>query len=288
RCVDSAEDLDGYDDKDGCPDPDNDDDGVPDIDDQCKEAEDIDGWQDEDGCPDPDNDDDGVLDNDDTCPTDAGTAETNGCPDADGDGVGDNTDRCPDLAGPVKTMGCPDRDSDDVADLDDACPDDPKPNSEPVGSSDGCPKDVYVAEQGIEFDQFNQNIVFGTGQATIQSESFTLLATVAKLIIEHPEMGKVEIQGHTDNVGGAENNLALSQKRAEAVMKYLTGEGVQAERVTAKGFGQTKPIDSNRSPKGRANNRRVAFIIQSKAKPSGTGKALPKVATDRDLAGEPV
>ena len=115
-----------------------------------------------------------------------------------------------------------------------------------------------------------------------------MLDTVAKLIIEHPEMGKVEIQGHTDNVGGAENNLVLSQKRADAVMKYLTGTGVEAERVTAKGYGQTKPVDSNRSSKGRTNNRRVAFIIQSEAKPSGTGKALPKPATDQDLASEPV
>ena len=284
RCVDSAEDLDGYEDTDGCPDLDNDGDGVADADDQCEEAEDIDGWQDNDGCPDADNDGDGLLDADDACPTDAGDAETNGCPDTDGDGVGDHEDPCRDLVGPVETMGCPDRDSDGVADLNDTCPDEPKPASEPAESSDGCPKEVYVGTDGIEF---NQKVAFGTGQATIKSESFVLLSAVAELITAHPEVGHIEIQGHTDNVGGAGNNLALSQKRADAVMKYLLGKGVDADRLTAKGYGQTKPVDSNRSSKGRANNRRVAFVIESQANPGGTAQAVPKGAPDPDPAGDP-
>ncbi len=271
-CVDDAEDLDGNEDADGCPDLDDDHDGVADVDDQCDTPEDLDGWQDADGCPDPDNDGDGILDDSDACPDSSGTAEFGGCPDSDGDGIGDNDDECRDTPGAPEAKGCPDADSDGVADAVDSCPDQPKPTDEPVDMSDGCPKDVFVGAEGIEF---NQSIAFKTGSATIERSSFEVLAQLAELIKAHPEIIRIEIQGHTDNVGEADRNLALSQERADAVMKHMTVKGVHANRLSAKGYGQTQPIDSNRSAKGRARNRRVAFVILAQAEAAGASGASP-------------
>ena len=128
-----AEDRDGFQDGDGCPDWDNDDDGVADANDKCPtEKEDADGFQDEDGCPDPDNDKDGILDKEDACPNDAGgksaDPKTNGCPDRDKDGIVDKADKCPDQPEDVDGFedadGCPDpdNDKDGVADAEDMCP----------------------------------------------------------------------------------------------------------------------------------------------------------------------
>ena len=147
QCPELKEDIDGYQDDDGCPDWDNDGDGVPDEEDRCPlEKEDEDGFQDEDGCPDLDNDADGIPDLKDACPNEAGPTSAdpkqNGCPDRDGDHVADFVDACPDQAGPVnadpKQNGCPDRDGDAVADLVDACPDlAGPPNANP--QLNGCP-----------------------------------------------------------------------------------------------------------------------------------------------------
>lgn len=152
-CPTDVEDVDGFEDADGCPEVDNDKDGVKDADDKApNDAEDVDGFEDADGAPDldndadgtpdtedacplvaggtvtagcPDGDEDGVADKDDACPTAAGLAAFQGCGDADQDGVYDNTDACPDAVGPASTAGCADRDADGVADKDDACPDQP-------------------------------------------------------------------------------------------------------------------------------------------------------------------
>lgn len=118
------EDRDGWLDEDGCPDQDNDGDGIFDVMEECdNEAEDFDGWQDEDGCFDLDDDLDGVPDAKDTCPRIAGPPELDGCPDTDSDGLLDGDDQCPTEVGTFDTMGCPDRDGDGVPDKDDACPD---------------------------------------------------------------------------------------------------------------------------------------------------------------------
>jgi OmpA-OmpF porin, OOP family len=119
QCPSEAEDKDGHKDDDGCPDPDNDGDGLLDGVDQCpSDAEDLDSYKDDDGCPDPDNDGDGLLDAADQCPDQAevvnGYKDTDGCPDADtdGDGVFDDDDACPNTPGPIDGGGCPNLDID--------------------------------------------------------------------------------------------------------------------------------------------------------------------------------
>jgi OOP family OmpA-OmpF porin len=110
-------------------------------------------------------------------------------------------------------------------------------------------KDGYVSLQ-INFD---------TGKATIKADSFPQLDQVAAALKQQGALN-LEIGGHTDNVGSAEANLALSDARAKSVMTYLTGKGTPAARLTAKGYGQTKPVADNRTEEGRAKNRRVELV----------------------------
>jgi hypothetical protein len=153
RCPDEPEDWDGFQDGDGCPDPDNDGDGIPDVVDKCpNEPEDKDTFQDEDGCPDPDNDGDGIADLYDACPNEKedglGKRPTDGCPssteDADGDGIPDAVDKCPDEPedkdGFEDDDGCPDydNDGDGIPDAYDACPNEPE-DLDGFEDDDGCP-----------------------------------------------------------------------------------------------------------------------------------------------------
>jgi OOP family OmpA-OmpF porin len=84
------------------------------------------------------------------------------------------------------------------------------------------------------------------------------------------EIFLIEIAGHTDNVGPADQNRALSQKRAEAVVKYLVDKGVDKSRLIAKGYGPDKPIADNKDAKGKQKNRRVEFVILKSIKKQGT------------------
>jgi flagellar motor protein MotB len=149
RCPDQAEDKDGFEDADGCPDPDNDKDGIPDTEDKCpNEPEDMDQFEDSDGCPDPDNDKDGIPDKQDNCPLAAGPRETKGCPremlDEDGDEIPDHLDKCPnepeDKDGFQDDDGCPDpdNDGDGILDKDDRCPNEPE-DKDGFQDDDGCP-----------------------------------------------------------------------------------------------------------------------------------------------------
>jgi OOP family OmpA-OmpF porin len=105
-----------------------------------------------------------------------------------------------------------------------------------------------------------QGILFDTGKSDVKPESTPTLKQIAAAFKEHPEL-KAEIQGHTDNVGKADANLKLSQARAEAVRRVLTTEyGVNADQITAKGYGDSKPAADNKTPEGRANNRRVELV----------------------------
>jgi outer membrane protein OmpA-like peptidoglycan-associated protein len=234
-CVNDPEDLDGFKDADGCPDVDDDMDGVPDTLDRCpRESEDRDNVDDADGCPDPDNDRDGLLDAQDQCPNEPGSPPT-GCPsrDRDQDGVGDATDRCPDQA---ETRN-------DYLD-DDGCP-------------DRKPQRVEVTADQIVI---KQRINFATGKATILADSFGVLDDVAQAMKDYPNI-RVEIGGHTDNVGDDDQNQRLSKGRADAVFEYLLAHGVPAQRMMTVGYGETRPIDTNMTEGGRLNNRRVEFLI---------------------------
>jgi len=256
-CPAEPEDLDEFEDTDGCPDLDNDGDSIADIEDSCPdEPEDFDGFDDGDGCAELDNDEDQLADADDACPDEFGPNTTQGCPDLDNDGIADKDDTCKTEPGAAETDGCPDADNDLVPDFRDDCKTEPKPADEPAASSNGCPKNVYVTAVGFSFEG---KVEFSNGRSTIRSASHALLDKLAALMVANPQAGRVEVQGHTDNTGNADSNLKLSQARADAVRKYLVKKEVPEDRLLAKGYGQTKPTSTNRTEKGRENNRRVAF-----------------------------
>ena len=198
--------------------------------------EDIDNWSDDDGCPDPDNDSDMIPDTLDKCPNEPGDRSRDGCPvdDKDGDGIGDMRDRCPELPETVNEY------------LDeDGCP-------------DTAPPKITVTDTRVEI---GQSIQFKTGSAQILGISHDILRGVAQVLKDSPTM-KLRVEGHTDNVGDDTSNLQLSNRRAEAVRTFLIQAGVSADRLDYEGFGETRPVDTNRTKTGRSNNRRVDFVIQ--------------------------
>jgi outer membrane protein OmpA-like peptidoglycan-associated protein len=234
RCPDEPEDLDGNEDRDGCPESeDTDRDGLDDVRDTCPlEPEDPDGYADEDGCPEPDNDLDRVIDGGDRCPTDP----------EDRDGFQDE-DGCPE----------PDNDVDSFPDVTDACPNEPG-----IAEENGCPRvyqDVEVTSEGIII---RQQIFFEFRRAVIRPESFGILDTVAQVLRDFADI-TIEIQGHTDSRGNDASNDRLSQDRAAAVREYLIRAGIDPSRMTARGYGERVPIESNSTDDGRAANRRVEF-----------------------------
>jgi OOP family OmpA-OmpF porin len=225
--------------------------------------------------PPPDRDKDGIYDKDDACPDEPGVRssdpEKNGCPppppDRDGDGIIDRDDACPDLKGvhsedPTQNGCPPDTDGDGIRDDVDACPKEKGvPDTDPT--KNGCPKSVRVTEEEIVIlDQ----VQFKTGSAQILKASDDLLMQVAMVLAEHPEIIKIEVQGHTDNRGGKKYNMKLSDKRAASVVKWLTKKGnVDATRLTSHGYGMEEPLTDNDTPEGRQKNRRVQFKIVEKS-----------------------
>lgn len=105
-----------------------------------------------------------------------------------------------------------------------------------------------------------RNVFFATDKSDITSDSHSELNRLVNLLKEVPRL-KIELSGHTDNVGGKEHNMKLSQSRADAVRKYLIGKGISAARLTSKGYGPTSPIATNNSFEGRQLNRRTEFEI---------------------------
>jgi OOP family OmpA-OmpF porin len=309
QCPTVPEDLDNFEDTDGCPDLDNDNDTIPDDRDKCpNQPETVNGYKDEDGCPDdvpdrdkdgiqdaedkcpdqggkvirvkgpnygcPDSDEDGIPDSVDKCPNEKedtdGFQDEDGCPDPDedGDGVMDVDDECPQQPGTKENKGCPekDRDNDGIIDRLDKCPDKPE-NYNGYQDDDGCPdnKPTLVTQTGDAIE-IKGSIEFETNSDKIVgNKSFAILDGVAALMTHNMRIQQVEVGGHTDDRGGADNNMKLSQRRAEAVRTYLIGKGVAADRLTAVGYGQTKPIADNKSAAGRQKNRRVEFKILKQA-----------------------
>ena len=258
KCPDQAEDRDGFQDEDGCPDPDNDGDGVLDKDDRCPlEA----GVADNGGCADTDKDKDGVVDRLDQCPDVAGVAEFKGCqpPDTDKDGVIDSEDKCPAVAGLKALGGCPDKDGDGIPDAKDKCPDKAETKNG-FEDDDGCPDELPKAM--AKFTGVIKGINFKTGKDEIMKPSFKLLDKAVAVLKEFPSI-HMEISGHTDNVGDPAANKALSQKRAEAVTRYFIEKGITKDRLVPKGYGEEKPIADNKSKAGKTKNRRVEFAVLS-------------------------
>ncbi len=271
--------------------PDEDGDGVHDKKDKCPGTpkgatvdekgcpSDLDGdgvWNGLDKCPDTpkpatvdetgclsDTDGDTVPDDSDKCPgTPKGAkVDASGCPsDGDSDGVYDGLDTCPDTPAGAKVdaKGCPlDGDKDGVYDGLDRCPD--TPAGDKVDAA-GCslPKpapDPFAGRKSLVLE----GVAFGSSNATLSPESATALDAVAASLIEWPEV-KIEIAGHTDSQDDEADNLKLSQARAESVRDYLVSNGVDPSRLTAKGYGESEPIDDNATKEGRARNRRVELV----------------------------
>ncbi|MEO6954609.1 MAG: transporter [Polyangia bacterium] len=232
RCPDVAEDLDGFEDDDGCPEYDNDRDSIRDTDDRCPDAaEDFDGWKDDDGCPDADNDGDGILDVNDQCPDEAEDKKPpyphDGCPnpDHDDDGVSDSVDECPGV-------------KEDVDGVDD---------------QDGCPD--FAGQVRVVDDQ----IVLKTPIALDASGHISMagIATIDQLavVLAARATTKLRIEGYWDTRGEA--GIASSQAIAEAVRRRLVERGVAADRLVAGGYGLLG-----------APTRRVELHITNKAKPA--------------------
>jgi outer membrane protein OmpA-like peptidoglycan-associated protein len=156
----------------------------------------------------------------------------------------------------------PDRDGDGIPDVDDVCPDQPGP-----AENHGCPLSVkqLVIVSASRIDILEQ-VLFATGKARIERRSYRLLDQVAAVLLSHPDLLLVQVEGYTDDVGSPLRNLALSQARSQAVMAYLVRRGVPANRLRAAGFGESRPIGLNTTPEGRAANRRVAFkVLQTRS-----------------------
>jgi len=150
--------------------------------------------------------------------------------DRDGDGIPDADDACPDQAGTAANHGCP----------------------------PGIPQRVIVSATSLEI---LDRVHFATGRSRIEQRSYPLLDQVAAVLKSHPHLLLVQVEGHTDDRGSPTYNLLLSQARATAVLDYLAAKGVERDRLAAKGFGPTHPVDNNGTSAGRAANRRVAFTV---------------------------
>ena len=257
---------------------DTDEDGIPDNKDECPETFGLEQFN---GCP--DTDADGIKDSEDDCPNEAGPMENNGCPDSDGDGVLDKDDKCPNEAGVKELMGCPDSDGDGIADGDDECPneaglaqfngcpdsdgdgikdsEDDCPNEAGIEELNGCPRpEMPTVEEQEQLNAYAKTILFATNKSDIKEESEETLQDIIEILKKYPD-AKFAIEGHTDSVGSEAYNEKLSDERANSVLRYLVNGGIDKDRLTAKGYGESQPIASNKTGTGRQQNRRTEINL---------------------------
>jgi OOP family OmpA-OmpF porin len=160
--------------------------------------------------------------------------------DSDGDGVSDFFDKCPGTPSGVKVDGA-------------GCP-------LPVAATPAPVTKVFVTEEDRKIvREAIRNLEFDFGKATIRAHSFPSLNRVAQLLID--KNFSLKLAGHTDNVGSNDANMKLSKARAESVKNYLVDKGANASRIEATGYGETQPIATNKTAKGRQQNRRVEFTL---------------------------
>ncbi len=325
-CPTKPEDLDTFEDADGCPDPDNDHDGLADGSDRCPDiSEDRDSWQDDDGCPE-------MLTPVSVSVVDAKGMSIPGARVTIGDASGASGMQVDAPAGSVSVSATaidwlPFAESVQIAngppveiirvmkpeikggtldllvtrtdgsaieatwrlDADAALPATGGKASSKVAPGK---HDVHVFAEGfasvhqavtitlgqttmlslvlqpakvvlsaIRMDILDK-VFFETNKTTIKKQSFGLLDEVARVLIDHPEVEKVRIEGHTDTRGSDSGNLKLSDGRAKAVMAYLVKAGVAVERMSALGFGETRPLDPADTEIAWEKNRRVEFVIE--------------------------
>ncbi len=269
-------------------------DGVYDPDDECpNDPEDLDGFQDEDGCPDPDNDRDGILDSDDECPDDPedpdGFEDGDGCPDPDNDrdGIPDASDGCPDDPEDIDEFededGCPDpdNDGDGILDGDDACPNEAEVVNG-VDDDDGCPDEADIEVVGDNI-LLRDRVYFDFANARVRGRSWPMLAQIARLLQAHPEYLVVSIEGHCDEIGSDQVNQWLSERRANRVRDFLIERhGIDPDRLRVAGFGRSRPLVEGHTDEDRALNRRVEFRIVRVDRSLQRGHARPR--TDPEAA----
>lgn len=185
--------------------------------------------------------------------------------DRDADGIADPIDACPDVPGvaslELTKHGCPaDTDGDGIVDTADACPRQAGPKQADPKTS-GCPEAVRLSATEIVI---LQQVQFEVGSDRIAQASFPLLTQVAEAIKQNPDIVRVSVDGHTDDVGVAAKNLTLSQRRAVAVVRWLTEHGVDARRLESRGFGSRRPLVAEKTPAARSKNRRVEFLVKKR------------------------
>jgi outer membrane protein OmpA-like peptidoglycan-associated protein len=242
KCPTDAEDKDGFQDDDGCPDPDNDGDGIPDGADKCPgEAEDKDGFQDDDGCPDLDNDGDGIPDSADKCPMEP----------EDKDGFQDN-DGCDD----------PDNDNDGIPDVVDQCATEAE-TINGINDDDGCPDqgDSLVMVMADRIELF-EPVTFNGLTAVISKKSLNVLGQVAATLRANRDFKRIRVTVHVQPRNDGDDDL--SEQRAAAVRAWLIKWGIEAERIEAKGLGSARPLVPKASKGAAAINDRVEFILMEK------------------------
>lgn len=206
-----------------------------------------------------DTDHDGIPDIHDKCPLVKGPAKFHGCPDTDGDGIPDNEDECPSQAGLPDFNGCPDTDGDGIPDKRDRCPFEAGP-----ADNGGCPVGNPEIKQDVieRVDKAAKAIYFETAKATLKPESYKQLNIIASILNEDESL-YADIEGYTDNVGEDMKNLKLSEDRANACRNYLIEKGISPDRLTASGYGPVLPVADNKTPNGRAQNRRTEVKLHT-------------------------
>lgn len=231
-----------------------------------------------------DRDGDGISDSLDACPDIPGLVQFTGCPDTDGDGIADPNDQCPKLYGFARYNGCPipDRDNDGIHDEDDQCPDIPGisryrgcpvPDADKDGVNDeedscrfvpgvrennGCPLSSKEIIEQVNLAA--KSIFFQTSSHKLLPNSFPALDQIIQILNNDKNL-RLRVEGHTDNVGDQTYNLLLSEKRAKAVVDFLTRHGIDEKRLSWSGYGMQRPITSNETEKGRSTNRRVEIRV---------------------------
>jgi len=269
----------------GCPARDSDHDGLLDTIDQCPLiAVGSNPDPTRPGCPALDSDGDGIIDPIDRCPTSPPGANPDpsrpGCPDGDDDNdrVPNRLDRCPAQhqgirPDPVRP-GCPqpDRDNDNVPDAQDACPNEAgAPNPRP--RRNGCPGLLRVESEQI---RILQPVFFASRSDRILPRSWGVLRAVSDAMRAMPEIRRLSIDGHTDDVGPDDQNLVLSQRRANNLMAFMIQNGIEPARLEAHGFGETRPLINDTTAQVRATNRRVEFRITDIGTPGAGGNDAPR------------
>ncbi|MFT4625285.1 MAG: outer membrane protein OmpA-like peptidoglycan-associated protein [Myxococcota bacterium] len=250
-------------------DPDRDGDGIVAPDDRCpRVAETFNGVRDEDGCPEDARvlaqESGGEPNKDGDTAALATALELVPWLDPDGDGVPSHLDDCPnqpeDPDGFQDADGCPDEDDDEdgILDVNDACPRAAETFND-FNDEDGCPETAPKALEGLT--GIVRGIIFETDSAALRPSSRPVLERVLAALEQHPAVTML-VEGHTDDQGGSDYNLDLATRRAAAVKRWLVDHGVQPDRLETVGFGHSRPIATNATPEGRAENRRVELIFR--------------------------